>query len=127
MEYFERCFDLSSVIKRKSLFLFGPRQTGKTSYIKKQLMNDTEVGLFWTLLDGRLRLRLESDIGLLRQEVEVRNLHDCLIVIDEIQKCPKLLDEVHYLIEERNVAYLAFRKNVHQVQSLPLAALPYDM
>ena len=106
MEYFERCFDLSSVIKRKSLFLFGPRQTGKTSYIKKQLMNDTEVGLFWTLLDGRLRIRLESDIGLLRQEVEVRNLHDCLIVIDEIQKCPKLLDEVHYLIEERNIRFL---------------------
>lgn len=106
MEYYKRCFDLSSVINRKSMFLFGPRQTGKTSYIKNQLLNDVEVGLFWTLLDGRLRIRLESDIGLLRQEVEVRNLHDCLIVIDEIQKCPKLLDEVHYLIEERNIRFI---------------------
>jgi len=106
MEYYKRCFDLRSVINRKSMFLFGPRQTGKTSYIKNQLLSDMEVGLFWTLLDGRLRIRLESDIGLLRQEVEVRNLHDCLIVIDEIQKCPKLLDEVHYLIEERNIRFL---------------------
>ena len=106
MEYIKRCFDLRSVISRKSMFLFGPRQTGKTSYIKNQLLKDVEVGLFWTLLDGRLRMRLESDIGLLRQEVEIRDLHDCLIVIDEIQKCPQLLDEVHFLIEERNIVFL---------------------
>ena len=106
MEYIKRCFDLKTIISRKSMFLFGPRQTGKTSYIKNQLLKDVDVGLFWTLLDGRLRLRLESDIGLLRQEVEVRNLHDCLIVIDEIQKCPRLLDEIHFLIEERNIIFL---------------------
>ncbi len=106
MEYIRRCFDFSSVISRKSLFLFGPRQTGKTSYIKNQLLKDTEVALYWTLLDGRLRLKLESDIGLLRQEVEIKDLHDCLIVIDEIQKCPQLLDEVHYLIEERNIRFV---------------------
>lgn len=106
MEYYKRCFDLGSVINRKSMFLFGPRQTGKTSYIKNQLLNNMEVGLYWTLLDGRLRIKLESDIGLLRQEVDVRNLHDCLIIIDEIQKCPKLLDEVHYLIEERNIRFI---------------------
>ena len=106
MEYIRRCFDFDSVIARKSLFLFGPRQTGKTSYIKNQLLKEREVGLYWTLLDGRLRISLESDIGLLRQEVEIRNLHDCLIVIDEIQKCPMLLDEIHYLIEERNIRFL---------------------
>ena len=88
------------------MFLFGPRQTGKTSYIKHQLLKNMKVGLHWTLLDGRLRVNLESDIGLLRQEVETRNLHDCLIIIDEIQKCPQLLDEVHYLIEERNIRFL---------------------
>ena len=106
MEYFRRCFDLDSVLSRKSLFLFGPRQTGKTSFIKNQLLIDSEVALYWTLLDGRLRIKLESDIGLLRQEVEIKNLHDCLIVIDEIQKCPQLLDEIHYLIEERNIRFL---------------------
>ena len=89
-----------------SVFLFGPRQTGKTSFIKNQLAENHEIKLLWTLLDGRLRMRVQADIGLLRQEVEVRNLHDCIVVIDEIQKCPQLLDEVHYLIEERNIRFL---------------------
>ena len=82
MQYYRRCFDFGSVIARKSMFLFGPRQTGKTAYIKNQMLKDSDVGLYWTLLDGRLRARLESDIGLLRQEVEIKGLQDCLIVID---------------------------------------------
>lgn len=117
MEYYRRCFDLGPLISRKSLFLFGPRQTGKTSYIRNQLLKDMDAKLFWTLLDGRLRVGLESDIGLLRQEVEVRNLHDCLIVIDEIQKCPKLLDEVHYLIEERNIRFLLTGSSARKLKS----------
>ena len=99
------------------MFLFGPRQTGKTSYIKNQLLNNMKAGLHWTLLDGRLRVHLESDIGLLRQEVETRNLHDCLIIIDEIQKCPQLLDEVHYLIEERNIRFLLTGSSARKLKS----------
>ncbi|MBQ2049164.1 MAG: hypothetical protein II493_01985, partial [Spirochaetales bacterium] len=60
MEYYRRCFEFDSVIARKSLFLFGPRQTGKTSYIKNQLLKDMKAELYWTLLDGRLRISLES-------------------------------------------------------------------
>ena len=45
MEYIKRCFDLKTIISRKSMFLFGPRQTGKTSYIKNQLLKDVDVGL----------------------------------------------------------------------------------
>lgn len=100
------------------MFLLGPRQTGKTSYIKNQLLKDVEVGLFWTLLDGRLRVRLESDIGLLRQEVEVRGLHDCLIVIDEIQKCPQLLDEIQFLIEERNIIFLMTGSSARKLKNV---------
>ena len=111
MPYTRRILDLHKVLSHKSMFLFGPRQTGKSSYIKKQLLNsdftkENNIALFWTLLDGRLRLKLLADIGLLRQEVEVRNLHDCVIVIDEIQKIPELLDEIHFLIEERNIRFL---------------------
>lgn len=103
--YIQRSLDLQGILSSRSLFLFGPRKTGKSSYIKNQL-SGMEIALTWNLLDGRLRLRLLSDPSLLRQEVEVRNLRDCLVVIDEIQKCPQLLDEVHYLIEERNIRFL---------------------
>ncbi|MBR6295609.1 MAG: ATP-binding protein [Treponema sp.] len=87
------------------MFLFGPRQTGKSSFIKHQLLGD-DIALFWTLLDGRLRMRILADPGILRQEVEMKNLRDCTIIIDEIQKCPDLLDEIHFLIEDRNIRFL---------------------
>lgn len=95
---------MDSLLARKSVFLFGPRQCGKTTYIKNELKN--KFSLFWTLLDGRLRMKVQSDPSILRQEVEARDLHDCLICIDEIQKCPELLDEIHFLIEERNIRFL---------------------
>ena len=105
MDFFKRNLDLMAVLEKKSLFLFGPRQTGKSSFIKNQIL-DKNIALFWTLLDGRLRLKIVSDPGILRQEVEAKNLRDCVIVIDEIQKCPELLDEIHFLIEERNIRFL---------------------
>lgn len=105
MQFIERSLSLIDVLKSKSVFLFGPRQTGKSSFIKNQIAKE-DIALFWTLLDGRLRMRILADPGILRQEVELKNLHDCIIVIDEIQKCPELLDEIHFLIEERNIRFL---------------------
>jgi predicted AAA+ superfamily ATPase len=42
----------------------------------------------------------------MRQEIEARQLRDCVVFIDEIQKCPELLDEVQLLIEERGIRFL---------------------
>ena len=105
MSFQTRNLNLIPILKKKSMFLFGPRQTGKSSFIKHQLLGD-DIALFWTLLDGRLRMRILADPGILRQEVEMKNLRDCIIVIDEIQKCPELLDEIHFLIEDRNIHFL---------------------
>ncbi len=104
MQHIQRNLDVLTVLSKKSMFLFGPRQTGKSSFIKNQIAE--QVSLYWTLLDGRLRIKVLADPGFLRQEVEMRNLHDCIIVIDEIQKCPELLDEIHFLIEDRNIRFL---------------------
>lgn len=41
-----------------------------------------------------------------RRMFKARKLKDCIVCIDEIQKCPELLDEVHLLIEERNIRFL---------------------
>ena len=41
---------------------------------------NTDVAMFWTLLDGRLRLKVLGDPSILRQEVKVRNLRDCIIM-----------------------------------------------
>jgi predicted AAA+ superfamily ATPase len=102
--YRKRALDLGAVLRKKSVFLFGPRQTGKSSYVRSEL--EGVPALSFNLLDGGLRLRLMADPTLMRQELEARRLRDCVVFVDEIQKCPALLDEVHLLIEERGIRFL---------------------
>ncbi|MDA3938737.1 MAG: AAA family ATPase [Spirochaetia bacterium] len=102
--YINRVLDIEKLLSERSLFLLGPRQSGKSSYIREQL--HPSPALIYNLLDRRLLLRLLADPTLLRQEVEARDLKNCVICIDEIQKCPELLDEVHLLIEERHIRFL---------------------
>jgi predicted AAA+ superfamily ATPase len=102
--YLYRALELSSLLADRSLFIFGPRQTGKSSYIREELKGLPS--LSFNLLDRGLLLRLLADPTLVRQEVEARSLRDCVIVIDEIQKCPELLDEVQLMIEERGLRFL---------------------
>jgi len=102
--YHQRILDLGPALAQRSVFLFGPRQTGKSSYVREQL--EPQPTLSFNLLDGGLRLRLLADPTLMRQEVEARNLRDRIVFVDEIQKCPELLDEIHLLIEERGIHFL---------------------
>lgn len=103
-EYLPRVLDISTLVGERSLFLFGPRQTGKSSYVRDQLRPSS--ALTYTLLDQGLLLRVLSRPTLLREEVEARGLRDCLVCVEEIQKCPALLDEAHLMIEERGIRFL---------------------
>lgn len=82
---------------KKSFFLWGPRQTGKTTFLKAIYPGAIRIDLLKT--DELMRYLQRP--ALLREEVELLPSHS-LIVIDEIQKAPALLDEVHFLIEEQN-------------------------
>ena len=113
-EYITRQIDISQIIQRRSLFLIGPRLTGKSTYIRNQAALD--FALTWNLLNGKLRFRAEANPGLLREEVEAKNLSDCLIFIDEIQKCPALLDDIHLLIEERNIRFLLTGSSLYKLR-----------
>lgn len=86
-------------MRRKSHFLFGPRQTGKTFLVRRTL----EDARLYDLLDSSTYLTLSQNPGRLAQEL---SSHDRLVVIDDIQKLPILLDEVHRLIEERGIRFL---------------------
>lgn len=82
------------LLKSKSFFLFGPRGTGKTTWLKAQLPDAQVVNLLdadtaRTLLASAARLE-----GMIPKETE-------WVVIDEIQRAPALLDEVHRLIEKK--------------------------
>lgn len=98
-DFIPRALDLSTLVARKSHFLFGPRQTGKSFLIRHQLQG-TRV---YDLLDTAVFLALSQNPGRLAQEIDP---HDKLVVIDEVQRLPILLNEVHRLIEERGVHFL---------------------
>lgn len=97
--FVERSVRLPEILKKKSCFLFGPRQTGKSSLIKHSLSG----ALVYNLLNSETYLKLSHSPARLREERLPQNK---IIVIDEIQKLPELLNEVHLLIEEKNVHFL---------------------
>jgi predicted AAA+ superfamily ATPase len=97
--YIERVLDLPSLLRKKSHFLFGPRQTGKTSLIRHSLKGVRS----YDLLDTSVYLTLSQNPGRIFQELDSR---DETVVIDEIQRLPVLLNEVHRLIEERGIRFL---------------------
>lgn len=99
---FKRLLDLKVPIKRKSLFLFGPRQTGKTFYLARAF---PEAPLY-DLLQSKTFLRLSQRPHLLREELSAAPPMESPVIIDEIQKLPSLLDEVHSLIEEKKIKFI---------------------
>ncbi|MCX5795358.1 MAG: ATP-binding protein [Elusimicrobia bacterium] len=94
-----RGLDIQAELKKKSCFLFGPRQTGKTWLIRHTLKGIRT----YNLLDNDTFLRLSRSHSIIREECTAQ---DSLVVIDEVQKLPSLLDEVHLLIEERGIRFL---------------------
>jgi predicted AAA+ superfamily ATPase len=98
---FHRILNLDSLIKRKSAFLLGPRQTGK-SFLLKHTYPDAS---YYDLLKSDLFFRLSANPSLLREELTASE-EKRLVIIDEIQKLPVLLNEVHYLIENHGIRFI---------------------
>lgn len=102
----KRTLKLADLLKKKSFFLFGPRGIGKSYLIRQELLSSrSEVVILLDLLDNRIFSRLstvDSNLenivkgSLGRREIKPEKVW---VVIDEIQKIPLLLDEVHRLIE----------------------------
>ena len=97
--FVERVLDLPGLIRKKSHFLFGPRQTGKSFLIRHTLPG---VRLY-DLLDHATYLALSQHPGRIAEELTAA---DRVVVIDEIQRLPELLNEVQRLIEERGIKFL---------------------
>ncbi len=98
--YIERKISLKEILKKKSCFLFGPRQTGKSSLIRHDFLGFQT----YNLLDSETFLKLSHSPQRLREELLSHTKK--IIIIDEIQKLPSLLDEVHLMIEEYGVKFL---------------------
>ena len=91
MDFVSRFFS----IPKQSCFLFGPRGTGKTTWLRHQLPE----ALFLDLLEPRLHRSLEARPERLR-ELLAGAPRATTVVIDEIQRVPELLTVVHAILEE---------------------------
>jgi len=84
-----------------SLFLWGARQTGKSTLLETLFPNVRR----YDLLKSEEFERLFRNPALLREELENADSRD-LVIIDEVQKIPQLLDEVHWLMSNRNIRFV---------------------
>jgi uncharacterized protein len=89
---------------KHSFFLFGPRGTGKSTLLRERF-NETEC-LWLDLLDAEVEDRFFRNPGDLYAMVKALPENITYVVVDEIQKVPKLLDEVHRLIEETDKIFI---------------------
>ncbi len=90
---YNRILNLAEILKYRSVFLFGPRQTGKSTYLQTLYPEARYVNLLKA--DEFLELSLRPER--LRQSL---TSNDELVIIDEIQKLPQMLDEVQAMILE---------------------------
>lgn len=89
------------IINDESVFLFGARQTGKTTLLKKQFPN----AIYFDLLQTDVLNRFRQRPALLRESLEQAN-EGTLVIIDEIQQIPELLNEIHWLITNKQIRFI---------------------
>src|SRR3989339_974492 len=85
---------------KKSIFLFGPRGTGKTYWLRTQMPD----ALYFDLLDFSLFSSLAARPN--RLESLIPQNYNGWIIIDEVQRVPELLNEVHRLIEHKQMKFV---------------------
>lgn len=90
--------------KGQSAFLWGARKTGKSTYLKANFPDS----VCYDLLQSDLYLRFSKEPYLFRQEILAlpKKSLQKPIIVDEVQKIPLLLDEIHWLIENYNAQFM---------------------
>jgi predicted AAA+ superfamily ATPase len=103
MEKIKRILDID-LPPRQSAFLWGPRKTGKSTYLKERFPHS----LVYDFLQTDLFLEFSRQPSLLRERLLAKG-NDVLnypVILDEVQKVPQILDEVHWLIENKGLRFI---------------------
>lgn len=95
----------------QSFFLWGPRQAGKTTLLKQVYPDAYRIDL----LRSDLVIRYLQNPSVFREEVMALP-RSKLVIVDEVQKVPMLLDEVHYLIQEQNRVFALCGSSARKVR-----------
>lgn len=96
--------------KDKSFFLFGPRGTGKTTWVKSKFTK----ALYLDLLEAELFNDLLSNPQRLENFIP-KNFNDW-VIIDEVQRIPELLNEIHRLIEKSKYKFILTGSSARKIR-----------
>ncbi len=90
--------------RQQSAFLWGARKTGKTTYLKEKFPNS----LVYDFLKTDLFFEFSKNPSLLRERLLAKDSITFKepIILDEVQKIPQILDEVHWLIENKGLRFV---------------------
>ena len=88
-------------IQDDSLFLWGARQTGKSTLLKALFPK----ARYYDLLNANLFRSLSRNPSLMREQLMLLPASS-IVIIDEVQKVPELLDEVHWLIQNQGLRFI---------------------
>jgi predicted AAA+ superfamily ATPase len=113
MALFHRLVSLPDLTKQ-TVFLWGPRKVGKSCWIREHLSDV----IYIDLLKRDIFSEYSSNPSLLRQRYALCKDSSLIqpIVIDEVQKCPDLLDEVHWMIENTPRRFLLSGSSVRKLR-----------
>lgn len=97
---YHRIFDIENRLD-EAMFLFGGRQVGKSTLLKERFPK----AVYIDLLNSELRNRYRQHPEEFRESL-LRHAPETLVVVDEIQKVPDLLDEVHWLMVNKGIFFI---------------------
>lgn len=107
--------NLEHVLKMgKSILLFGPRQTGKTSLVK-----EFKYDRYINLMDYSLLRRYEANPAILIEEIKaIKKPEQPIIIIDEIQKVPSITDAIQLLIDDKIAQFILTGSSARKIKNL---------
>lgn len=97
---YQRLFDIAGKLD-EGMFLFGARQTGKSTLLKERFKGE----IYYDLLDPELRRFFKRNPNALKEALADKPA-GTLVIIDEIQKVPELLDIVHSLMVDNGLWFI---------------------
>ncbi|MBP5228610.1 MAG: ATP-binding protein [Bacteroidales bacterium] len=97
---YKRIFDIESKLD-EGMFLFGARQTGKSTLLKERFNGN----IYYDLLNPDVRKGFKRNPNALKEALWDKPV-GTLVIIDEIQKVPELLDIVHTLMVEKGLWFI---------------------
>ena len=102
MEYIRRALEIGRLLEESSLFLFGPRMTGKTAYIENELQKKAILSI--SFLDGDTLDAFRRNPVLLRSMLNGRT--EGLVIVDEVQLFPPVLLDIQHIMTHSDIHFL---------------------